>query len=159
MSEQTVFLVKTGLAGLEEIEVDGHLALDDYETFSSTIRRQLGADTASLFAEPIVTRSRDRESGSVAWYTSRRGQPRRLVECDSQERAAAEALLRTRLDDVAGLLDDPGIGPRLGAWLHFPSLEDVWVVGGQPVLTNWGMLPVGVARDGDQRAEHYASTM
>lgn len=158
MSESAVFLVKTSLDGLEELDVDGRPALDDFAELIAPIKRRLGDETASLFAEPIITRSREQSRGSISWYTSLSGTAKRLAELDAQDQQTVEKLLRHRLTDFAGLLDDPEIGPRLGAWLYLPSLNDVWVVAGQPVLINWAVVPAGLAQDAAKRAEHVAAT-
>src|SRR5690606_37048004 len=59
------------------------------------------------------------------------------------------------------LLNDLEDGPLLAAALHVGGAVkgDIWVVDGQPVILNWGMLPEGVGLDQESRSAHFASTL
>lgn len=119
---------------------NGRPVTDLHPQLDATIRRHLPHVTASLLAAPSVA------NGHVDWYSNLSGQPVPLTALRADERARAEALLNERLAALRGLADRLSTDPASG-WLAEPlrlaavppRLEDVFVVGGQPVVTFWGM--------------------
>lgn len=113
---------------------------------------------AGLFAEPSVRVSRE-GSTTVSWYSAFPGDPQPLPAVEGAARAAVERQLGDTMAALRPLLNDPELGELLGAALHVPALEDVLVLDGRPVLTNWGVLPVGVGNDQPARMAHFAATL
>ena len=156
---EDVYITKSDLEGLVEVRVDGRSPLDAAPAIREALESRLGHDAAALFAEPVVTRGNGQVATSISWYGSRDGRATPLTALEPAARAGAEALLRDRLGKVAGLLGEPEIGPLLGAALHLPSLADVLVIEGQPLITRWGLAPEAAMRSAGARDAHFAATL
>lgn len=147
------FLCKTALAPARFLQVEGALALDSYPRMRAGIAAAFGAGAAELFAEPIVTWATNRdEETTVAWYSELSGNATPLVSLQPERRGIVEQRLRQALERLRPLLTDSALAPVVQRALSIRSLESVWVVGDQPVLTEWGVLPDGVEPSADPQA-------
>ena len=153
------FVRKTGTEGLDLVTISGEPAIGRYPALRAFLLEHRGLETAALFAEPVTARGAIGGSPDVSWYAAVSGDPRPLGTLDAEMRARPEALLRSRLADLAPLLDDPQYGALLRAALNVAAASDVLVIDDVPVLTNWGLLPAGVARDEPARRDHFARTL
>lgn len=153
------FVRKTSLEGVEPVASGGQPATAAYATLSEALTDRCGRDVAQLFAEPVVGREGDGAGATLSWYAGISGEPTPLTALDAEARSGPEALLRERLASMRPLLSDPEIGPKLSASLYLTSLEDVLVINGQPVLTNWGHVPIGGATDPGARTSQFAAAL
>lgn len=130
--------------------------------FAETIRHieaRCGADVASLFAEPVRPSTIDPANPELSWYTSADGRAIELGAIDEAARGPIVATLRSRLEKLRPVLEEPGVGPRVASWLYVPSPDSILAVGGKPVLIDWGFLPAAVAGSRPQREAHFNSTI
>ncbi|PKP73583.1 MAG: serine protease, partial [Alphaproteobacteria bacterium HGW-Alphaproteobacteria-6] len=147
------FLTKSQIDLDQCLPWGGGLALDAHAVLQAAISARLSPEVAALFAEPLISRGNDAAPASVAWYTVHSGEGRPLAELDDAGQARVAAILGRHLTALRDLLADGEDGLLIGAALHLAgsSRGDIWVVNGQPVLINWGMLPSGMARDAATR--------
>ncbi|MGC9420559.1 MAG: S1 family peptidase, partial [Rhodovulum sp.] len=155
------FLTKSQIDLGQCLELGDGFALESHDALQRALRDRVSPEAAALFAEPLISRGNDAAPASVSWYTDRPGEGRPLRVLDDTDRARVEAVLGERLRRVGALLSDPEDGPLVGAALHLANHPDgdIWVVDGQPVIVNWGMLPVGMGRDAAARSAHFAATL
>ena len=159
MPQGAFYVTKTTLEGFEEVRIDGRSVLEAWPTLQATLSSRGGRELAELFAEPVPTRGNDAAPTSISWYAAFDAEPIRLTGLDPGARAAPEARLREQLAELTRLLDDPEIGPLLGGALHVGALDDIWVLDGRPLLTNWGVLPTAAARSSRTREEHFRQSL
>ncbi len=159
MPQGAFYVSKTTLEGSEEVRIDGRSVLEAWPTLQVTLNSRGGRELAELFAEPVPTRGNDASPTSISWYAAFDAEPIRLTALDPGARAAPEARLREQLAELTRLLDDPEIGPLLGGSLYLGALDDIWVLDGRPLLTNWGVLPSAAARSSRTREEHFRQTL
>ena len=153
------FVRKTGTDGLDPVAVGDQPVIQAYPELRRFIAEHRGPEAAGLFAEPVTTSSPGNDAAPVSWYAAMSGDPRTLATLDAEAREQPEALLRRRLADLAPLLDDPRQGHLVRAALNIASVKDILVIGDQPVLTNWGLLPQGLIADETARRDHFARTL
>ncbi len=118
------------------------------------LRRHLPAASASLFAraEPIAAEP-GRIEGRIDWYSDLAGEPVPLADLPDGKRKRALDSIEDRLNSIrrlAGRLDaapdfqaDAGEPPPqlLLRAARYPHPSCVYLVGGEPVLTYWGLAP------------------
>ena len=121
------------------------------------IERRCGSDVAMLFAQPTVKSGPD--STVVSWYAAGDGAPRPLADFDEIGRRPFAEILRSRLARLLPLMADPSIGATVGAALNIRSFQDIYVVGRDVVIVNWGMLPRDIASSDAAREAHFRSTL
>ncbi len=153
------FVRKTNLQSLDSVRVHGRAAIDDYGVLQAYLAERCGADAAALFAEPVVTRGNGAAPSTVSWYAAIGGEPITLRSLDAEARAVPEQELRRRLEALRPALDDPQYGDLVASSLYLASPDDVLVCEGQPVLTNWGLVPNGSLSDPRSRERHFAATL
>jgi len=153
------FLTKTQIALENCVRLGDSPILEQHESLHRLLRARVGAQAASLFAEPLLSRGNDAAPASVAWYGEFEGNTRPLSALPVSARGAMETYLSDTLAPLRPLLDDPQTGPILGAALWQLDANDVLVVGGRPVLINWGMRPSRLGGDPSALAGHYAATL
>lgn len=153
------FLTKTQIDLRQCLEVGGGLALESYPALHQLLLDRAGPEAAKLFAEPLVSRGNDKAQPSVSWYSDVSGNSQPFGRLDENAQAALSSELSRQLRPVRDLLDDPDDGPLVAAALHVVDLNDVWSVGGAPVIINWGILPADLGRDSGSRKTHYAQTL
>ena len=133
----------------------GAPAVMQYARLSAVLDRAGLSDLTPMFAEPVMGRG-DTSLRAVSWYTPLQGNAVPLTDLAGDERAGAEQHLKDQLGRLRRLLADAEAGPLLRSALCVPSLGDVHIVFGQPVLTNWGFLPHGTAIDDPAIAAHWS---
>ncbi len=155
------FLTKSQLDLAQCLNYGGGLALDSYAALHALFSASDDPSLATLFAEPLLSRGNDVAPASVSWYTDLVGDGRMLSDCDDVLQSRVRNELSRRLRAMRPLLADREDGTLLAAAMHIagPVESNVWVVDGQPVIINWGMLPSGIGQDQERRNAHYASTL
>lgn len=134
------FIGKTSLDGLYPVTTGAGRVLDGFEATQALLRNRVGPEAAALFAEPVVTWPAPGQTGSVSWYSEVPGTAEPLAALPPDRRAATEVRLRALLARIEPLFADPSSGPSLrAASCVARSAEGILVLGGQPVLTNWGL--------------------
>jgi hypothetical protein len=99
---------------------------------------------AGFLAEPVVAEDRR----TIDWYATISGTAMPLVALQGGDRVAAEERLQFRLGQLRSLAAstaDPGQKALLEAAAQYPGPESVFVVGQEPVLTQWGSRARGAA--------------
>jgi hypothetical protein len=114
---------------------------------------------ARLLAEPHLGSESGGRFRDASWFSVYEGEAKKLTELEGSAREKAEESLREQLEGLRPLLSDPNTGPLLGGALLLPSLDDVYIVAGHPVLTNWGFVPEQVEDNEDALASHFAATL
>jgi S1-C subfamily serine protease len=151
-----VHLRRVALTGLEEARPAGIPVLDSFDQVTEAAARLGLADALSVFARPSVTRDNGVNPGNVVWYGSSPGMIAPLGSAAPQAREAAAAEIARAIGRLQPLLDEPRAGPLFAAWLNIPSIDDdVLLVNGRPVITNWGLLPAAVAAAPAARRAHF----
>ncbi|WP_152045823.1 hypothetical protein [Aureimonas psammosilenae] len=93
---------------------------------------------------------------SVSWYTDIDGTAVRWIDLDPQTRQQAAEDIKAAVAALEPVLHDPSLGPSVQRALNVADLpRDLLLVGGKPVLTNWGLLPVEIAGDEGRRQVHW----
>ncbi len=153
------FLTKTVVVPGSLLRVADMPVLERYDALQQALAGKVSPAAAGIFAEPVLSRGNDAAQATVSWYAGRSGAGQRLEDLDAEAREAAEGVLRQRLMEVAGALRDPEFGPLVGAALQIFSREDIWVVEGEPVLVNWGVVPPAAATSAPERTQHFRRTL
>ena len=131
--------------------------LDQWASMLAEIERRCGTDVATLFAQPTIKSSA--ESTVVSWYAAVDGSPRPLADFDEVGQQPFAEILRARLDRLLPIIADPTIGATVGGALNIRSFRDIYVVGRDPVIVNWGILPRDVASSETAREVHFRNTL
>lgn len=156
MVDALVHLRRVPLTGLEEARPVGIPVLDSFDQVTEAAARLGLSDALFVFARPSVTRDNGVNPGNVVWYGSSPGMIVPLRSAAPQARETATAEIAQAIGRLQPLLDDPRAGPLFAAWLNIPSIDDdVLLVNGRPVITNWGLLPAAVAAAPAGRRAHF----
>jgi len=140
--DATIFLMSRALAGFTEARTPRGPVYDNYVNVADAIEARFGAETAALFARPVVTRDPSGVAKTVSWYTSRRGTSQAWGDLDVDTQAGTRSQVAAMMQNLIAMLDDRQVGDDLRRWVNLPSLADsLHLVGGRPVLINWGLLP------------------
>jgi Mg-chelatase subunit ChlD len=129
-------LSRTTSGAADPIFCAGQPAIDS----ASKILAQVGGSVpqlAGFLAEPVVADDRS----TIDWYATTSGTAIPLLALQGGDRVAAEERLSFRLDQLRSLGAAAADGPTkalLEAAAHYPGPESVFVVGQEPVLTQWG---------------------
>lgn len=153
------FLTKTVVDRAELLPLGEGSAIEAHDRLRAALEGRVSPAAAALFAEPLLSRGNADAPATVSWYVDGTGDARRLGGLSADGQEVARAALSGRLAELRPLLSDPDLGPLLGPALHLRGMEDIWVVDGQPVLTNWGILPGAAAQSRASRDAHFASTL
>lgn len=117
-----------------------------------------------FFSEPVLRDDTAIAFEKIAWYTridtevGGKGEP--FDSLKGEKRKEAESALRTSLQSIKVLLQNPGIGYLIGKSLLIPSLHDVIYLNGKVILTNWGLIPEELD-DSDEKIlrRHFKTTL
>jgi Mg-chelatase subunit ChlD len=129
-------LSRTTRAAADPILCAGQPAI----AFASKILEQISGSApqlAGFLAEPVVAA----DQSTIDWYATTSGPAIPLLSLQGGDRVAAEERLSFRLDQLRSLGAAATDGPTkalLEAAAHYPGPESVFVVGQEPVLTQWG---------------------
>ncbi|MFC7544216.1 hypothetical protein ACFQU2_39000 [Siccirubricoccus deserti] len=137
-------LARTGLNGRVPFRLGTRSVHDDHARATAQLANLAGAEAASLFATPVVTLGNGTADGSVDWLSALPGDITPLAQLEASARQAAEDRLRRILARLQPLLTDQDVGAWLRRALVVPDAGAVQVVGGVPVLTDWGLAPPGL---------------
>ncbi|MCC5944869.1 MAG: S8 family serine peptidase [Bernardetiaceae bacterium] len=119
-----------------------------YARLKNYLRRHLGDDVASLFAEPYIPEDALRGIKKAAWRSevvSKKARP--LTALSEQEQLAANAVLQTKLNQLLNysqeLLESENIednkwGQLINKALEIPDESHIIVEGDEVVLAAWG---------------------
>jgi S1-C subfamily serine protease len=153
-------LIRTNaLRGLVEAEVGSIPVTDKWGEISAILGQRCGSDVAALFAEPSISRSNGTSESIARWYSDADGPAVSLSALDADGRATAAAHLTSLLSRLEPVLRDPATGNLIGPVVQIPSMADVMVVGGRPVIVNWGFLPQDIAASPARRESHFRTTL
>ncbi len=142
MTTNWTFLTSRSLAGLAEPRIDGTPLYDRYAELRDLVAGSVGDDVADFFARPQVTRGNGSAPTSVAWYGPHSGAALRWRDLDDDSRTRVAGTVGGLISRLKPLLDPPGDGRLVARCLMLPALaDDLLVVEGQPILTNWGLVP------------------
>ena len=156
MSGQNTFLKSNKFSSEEEIWFEGTPILETYEDGLAYLQETMPR-YARLFAFPAI--KRDGEGGlmAAAWYGEDSGQMQVWDGLDQTGKVRVATILRGFLHDLLDRIDrfnDHQASMVLG-WLNILSFNtDLMVINGQPVITNWGIVPAGVASSEDRMTHH-----
>jgi S1-C subfamily serine protease len=151
------YVCATSLENLVLARGAGGPVLDQAASMLAEIERRCGADVAMLFAQPTV--KSNPENTVVSWYAAADGSPRPLADFDEIGQRPFAQILRSRLARLVPIIADPAIGAAVGGALNIRSFQDIYVVGRDPVIVNWGMLPRNVASSETAREAHFRNTL
>jgi len=107
---------------------------------ASMILEQIGRavpQLAGFLAEPVIAEDRN----TIDWYATISGTAIPLLSLQGGDRIAAEERLQFRLGQLRSLAaatTDAGQKALLEAASNYPGADSVFVVGQEPVLTQWG---------------------
>lgn len=153
-------LIRTNaLRSLVEAEVRATPVTEHWGDISSVLTQRCGADVAALFAEPSISRSNGASESIARWYSEAEGPAVSFSALDATSRGAASGQLTALLSRLEPVLRDPETADLVGPIVQIPSMADVMVVGGRPVIVNWGFLPDEVAASPQKREAHFRTTL
>lgn len=153
-------LIRTNaLRALVEAEVGSTPVTDKWGEISTILGQRCGSDVAALFAEPSISRSNGTSESIARWYSDADGPIVSLSALDADGRATVAAHLTSLLSRLDPVLRDPATTNVIGPCVQIPSMADVMVVGGRPVIVNWGFLPEGIAASPARRESHFRTTL
>lgn len=156
MSGQHTFLKSNKYVSEEEIRFQGTPLLDTYDEGLDYLAAHMPR-YVRLFASPAVKRDENDTLLTVAWYGEDVGQMQVWESSDQTGKVRVAAMLRSFLSDLLTRIhrfDDPQARMILG-WLNILSFDaDMLVINGQPIITNWGIVPAGVASNADRMTHH-----
>ena len=158
MRGNSFFVCSTDLTNATPASINGKPAISFYTAMIGTVQRFAGAETSSLFAEPVMPEGYSSNSAAVSWYSSRDGNATAFASLDEVAKKPAFDRLKQLFMNLEPLLRDPAFGPALSSWLNITSPKDILLIGGEPVLINWGFLPVGVPGSQQTRDTHFQQT-
>ncbi|MCW1754168.1 MULTISPECIES: serine protease [Rhizobium] len=95
---------------------------------------------------------------SVAWYGDITGAAQKWGDVDPASRARASSILTGLVNSILKLSEDPAddMAQILTRWLQVLSLrDDLVVIDGQPVLTNWGIVPEAIGDNPEALLLHF----
>jgi S1-C subfamily serine protease len=160
MIDANVHLRRVALEGLDEARPRGAPALDSWDRVAEAAERLGLSDALTLFARPSVTRSNGVNPGQVVWYGSASGVLVPLAGLPADQREAVAAEVSRGLERLRPLMNDREVGSLFKSWLNVPSVEnDLFLVKDRPIITNWGLLPAGVANSAESREAHFRQGM
>lgn len=158
MYGQHSFLKSGRLAGARELDHNGTPILDTFEAGIVYLQTHLPA-YSRIFASPAV--KRDGANGlSIAWYSDHAGTRQKWIDIDPASRARAASLLGQLAGSILKLAEDPAddMAQALTRWLQILSPDDdIIIIDGQPVITNWGLVPESIGDDGEALLRHFNS--
>lgn len=152
MVDGWIFVASRSLSGLAEARSARGPVFDSFDELHVIIIERCGPEVGAVFARPVLTRGNGAAPTTVSWYASGRGQIVRWSDLDMDAQARAYAELGGLLERLRPLTEDPAIGDELRRWLNLPALADcIFLIGGHPVLINWGLLPASMVDNVSER--------
>ncbi|MEM7541190.1 MAG: VWA domain-containing protein [Pseudomonadota bacterium] len=144
---QSRLLETSEWSALQPIQVGGRPIIDFSSQILSAIRRRLSEEQSLLLARPA------RRSGEsqVDWYTTREGEVQRLSDLSPAEQARVVSEVQSALGEIARFgetlsqrrVDNLAVlAAGLEALGGKVSAQQIYLVGGKPVVTAWGFESV-----------------
>lgn len=147
------FVCSTALDGFDAVVVDGEAAIERFEEIYTILREEAGEAAADFLCEPLISFGNGAAPTTISWYARYDGPAVPFTALDPARREVADTILKARVDALLGVAGRSPRGALLASALNLPAPSDAYLVGNQPVLTNWGILPAGaVASDARRRA-------
>ncbi|MDB4111185.1 serine protease [Yoonia sp.] len=148
------FITKTSLPETNLVVGSNGPVLSRDAALRDAIAGSATPDLATFFAAPIMGPVDGQGEAQVSWYSDLEGKPRALESLYGPMREDVADRLAMRVAQVDALRKtNPELAPDLDAAMAVMSRGDVLVMGGQPVLINWGARP-----EGADAAGHFANT-
>lgn len=138
-SKHANILNSTVIVGQSLCRYHGQPVIELFSHLYKALEAALGSDGASLLALPESGFSKTRQAKVITWYTDRAGPFRSIDALSQEECAAAEALLRERLQAAIERIDDTSRA-MFAVALNLAARDDILFDGEAVVLTNWGMV-------------------
>ena len=151
------FVRSSTIDGVERVTVEGISPLDRFEVLQEQITKLAGPALGKLFCEPLISEGNGAAATTVSWYAAYEGEATALTALGTTERNAAEAVLRARIEALQPVIAAAPDGALIAATLYLHDLSDVFVIAGEPVLTNWGLLPAGAQASNAKRNAAFAT--
>jgi S1-C subfamily serine protease len=133
------FLVKSTARAEDCLSVNGEPVLGAHAALRDLLTARLGPEAANLFAEPFISRDKSGGAMTIAWHSVHAGDERPLSELDPVARRPVEDRLHRLIPRIEALAADAALAPQIRAALSLAGPQDIRVVGGHPVLINWGL--------------------
>ncbi|MCC6469282.1 MAG: hypothetical protein IT563_13255, partial [Alphaproteobacteria bacterium] len=150
----------TDTSALKPVAAGGAPAVHAAGELRDLLETRLGPGSSSLFAEPAVAGRPGQAVERVSWFGEHAGEGQALGDLTGAAKTAAEEALRQAMRRLAPLLGDPRHAPLLRAALMLPGDDDVRILAGDPVLTNWGFVPANLdPADLDAMDRHWRATL
>ncbi|CAM5524722.1 hypothetical protein FALB51S_04110 [Frigidibacter albus] len=157
------FITKSTIRQGELRKTGGEPAVDQYAALVDGLTQLADSDIAALFTTPMIGRNRDGASVAVSWYSDYSGAARPLTSLDGALRADVAERLGEKISVLRTLADapdtDPDLAKLIDAALCVRSDDDVLVIGGRPVLINWGVAPISAMADPAAMSAHMNATL
>ncbi|PLW78202.1 hypothetical protein C0081_06050 [Cohaesibacter celericrescens] len=156
VSGQQSFLKSVRYKGEQEIRFRTRPILDTYEDGLDYLASHLPR-YSRMFSEPAVKRDGAGELSTIAWYSDEAGQIQAWGSLDQTNKVRVAAVLRAFLSDLLDCVrrTNDEQAKMLVCWLNILSFDDdLIVVNGHPIFTNWGIVPAGGADYTDKLAHH-----
>jgi len=145
--------------GYRLVQIDDVSVIESYQRLADVVSARCGRSVAALFAEPRITRGNGAAPARIDWYARFEGIARPLNQLDASSAATVRRTLASRLAALRPLAFDPECGPLVAAALNIAAPESILSVGGDPVLADWGILPLALPPDERSRSRHFAATL
>ncbi|MEQ9248652.1 MAG: hypothetical protein RLO21_21960, partial [Nitratireductor sp.] len=153
------FIRKTSTIDYHALSTSGGPVVRAHARIKAFLADKLGPEAGTLFAEPVMGREDGGIADKISWYGAQHGDVVSLAELEGPRREAAEAALSDRLTKVGRYFRDPEMGPLLRQAAMLPGENDIFVIDGEPVLTNWGFVPAAVGEDAEAQQRHFRATL
>lgn len=157
------FVIKSMIDRGEFRRLNDVPVLDRHAVLTGGLRQLAGDDVAALFATPIIGSNQNTAGIAVSWYSDFSGTARSLLSLDGALRENVAERLGEKLAVLRALADAPDTDPDLvsliDSALCVRSAEDVLVIGGQPLLVNWGAAPSSIVDSPTAMAAHVDATL
>ena len=153
------FIRKTSTIDYHALATSGGPVVRAHARIKTFLADKLGPEAGTLFAEPVMGREDGGIADKISWYGAQHGDVVSLAELEGPRREAAEAALSDRLTKVGRYFRDPEMGPLLRQAAMLPGENDIFVIDGEPVLTNWGFVPAAVGEDPEAQQRHFRATL
>ncbi|WP_114393931.1 VWA domain-containing protein [Oleisolibacter albus] len=130
--------------GAEPRTADGQPISAAYAFLSGLLKSHLPPTVAGLLARPQI------RSGQLEWYSDLAAQVVRAADLAPVQKRRLDALLDERLHALSGLADrltaqgQDQASRQVRALARRPRPEDLFAVGGQPVMINWHLPGAGL---------------
>ena len=137
------FVRSSTLDGFERVNVDGKSPLDHFDEMQAQIKDLAGPSAGNLLCEPLISEGNGEAATTISWYAAYEGAATPITALDPARRASAETLLKARIEALQPVIVAIPGGQMIASSLYLPDPSDVFVIGLEPVLTNWGLVTVG----------------